>query len=279
MLFALASDLHSDRYADDQQIDWHRVKFWTKADILILAGDTADTLERTQAEVLKARQAFPCVIFVDGNHEHHGGVAVAEGMETMRRFAAGHAGIHYLDGGAGVVIGRTLVCGIAGWYDFRMLDGRYTPEQVREVWSHGRQDASRVTFGPAGSPEALADAQAAILAQRIRQAAADPEIGEIIVVTHTVPHRDGITLTGDDAWDITAATFGNSGLISIWTDCLDGGKLTVWCFGHTHFHHDFADSGVRFVCNPRGYPGEAGPAPYCVRLINSRTLVDYCDYC
>ena len=72
-------------------------------------------------------------------------------METLRQFAALNDGVHYLDGGAGVLVGHTLVCGVAGWH------------------AH----------------------QAAMLAWRIREAAADQAIGEIVVVTHAAPHPDG----------------------------------------------------------------------------------------
>src|SRR3954447_25949207 len=101
------------------------------------------SLERTKIEVLAAREAFDCVIFVDGKHEFQAGLPVPEGIETLRQFAEMNDGVHYLDGGAGVLIGHTLVCGVAGWH------------------AH----------------------QAAMLADRISEAAADQAIGEIVVVT------------------------------------------------------------------------------------------------
>ena len=61
-------------------------------------------------------------------------------------------------------------------------------------------------------------------------------------------------------------------MVPLWSDCLDGGKLTVWCFGHTRHPLDFTDSGVRFVCNPRGRPGKGDNIPYSVHLIDTSAL-------
>ena len=69
MKFALASDLYIDCYPDDEQIDWRLVRRWTGVDILVIGGNISAWLERTKLEVLAAREAFDCVIFVDGNHE------------------------------------------------------------------------------------------------------------------------------------------------------------------------------------------------------------------
>ena len=226
MKLALASDLHVDCYPDDQQIDWHLVRRWTGVDILVIGGNTSGSPEHTALEVLAAREAFDCVIFVDGTHEHRTGLPVPEGLETLRRFAAQHEGVHYLDGEAAVLAGHTLVCGISGWHA----------------------------------------EHAAILGERVREAAADQAIHEIVVVTHMAPHPDGLASAS------TGDMIGNTALVPIWSDCLDGGKLTVWCFGDAPHPLDFTDGGVRFVCNPRGYPRESDQTPYCVHLIDTSAL-------
>jgi hypothetical protein len=138
-----------------------------------------------------------------------------------------------LDGGVGVLIGHTLVCGVAGW--------------------HARQ--------------------ATMLAQRISGAAVDPTIGEIVIVTHAAPHPDGRAVSVDD--ETTAlpdGTMESANLAPIWSDCLDGGKLTVWCFGHAPHPMDFIDSGVRLVCNPRGHPCTGANGPYSIHLVDTSLL-------
>ena len=232
MKLALASDLYVDCYPDDQRIDWGLVRRWTGVDVLVIGGNISASPERTTLEVLAAREAFDCVIFVDGNHEHQTGLHNPEGQETLRRFAARNDGVHYLDGAAGVLVGHTLVCGVAGWQEH----------------------------------------QAANLARRVREAAADQSVGEIVVVTHAAPHPDGLVFTGDETAGGTSGALESAALVPIWSECLDGGKLTVWCFGHAPHPLDFTDSGVRFVCNPRGRPGKGATIPYSVHLIDTAAL-------
>ena len=101
MKLALVSDLYVDSYPDDQRIDWRLVRRWTGVDVLVIGGNISASPERTTLEVLAARAAFDCVIFVDGNHEHQTGLPVPDGQETLRRFAARNDGVHYLDSEAG----------------------------------------------------------------------------------------------------------------------------------------------------------------------------------
>ena len=67
MKLALASDLYVDSYPDDQQIDWPLVRRWTGVDILVIGGNISGSPARTKREVLAAREAFDCVIFVEGD--------------------------------------------------------------------------------------------------------------------------------------------------------------------------------------------------------------------
>jgi|tagenome__1003787_1003787.scaffolds.fasta_scaffold20650079_2 hypothetical protein len=232
MKLALASDLYIDCYPDDQRIDWRLARRWTGVDVLVIGGNISASPERAKREVLAARKAFDCVIFVDGNPEHQTGLPIPDGLETLRQFAARNDGVHYLNGEAGVRVGHTMVCGVAGWQEH----------------------------------------QAALLARRVREAAADQTVGEIVVVTHAAPHPDGLGFTGDETAGGTSGALASAALLPIWSECLDGGKLTVWCFGHAPHPLDFTDSGVRFVCNPRGRPGKGATTPYSVHLIDTAAL-------
>ena len=94
-----------------------------------------------------------------------------------------------------------------------------------------------------------------MLCDRISEAAADQAIGEIVVVTHAAPHPDGLVVSaGDDTAALTDGTVAGADLDPFGLIAVDGGKLTVRCFGHAPHFMDFTDSGVRFVCNPRGHP-------------------------
>jgi len=276
MKFTLVSDLHVDHYPDHQQIDWHVVRAWTGADILMIAGNTSDSLHRTMREILVARQAFRHVVFVDGLCEHHSGRQAPHGSDELQRFAERHDGIHYLGDGSGVVIDHTLVCGIAAWHNLHFGANLLQPQESQQGGPWDRHDVGGLALGTAVLADVSSTDRFGRLAQRVRDAAADQSIYEMVIVTDMVPHADANTFTGGHIWDLETETACTAALVPIWSDCLDGGKLTTWCFGHSRVGQDFTDNGVRFLSNPRGYPGETRDAPYTVRLIDASTLMDEC---
>jgi hypothetical protein len=275
MKFTLVSDLHVDHYPDNQQIDWHVVRTWTGADTLIIAGNTSDSLQYAMQEILVARQAFRRVVFVDGPCEHQGGHHVPHRGEELQRFAERHDGIHYIGNGPGVMIDHTLVCGIASWHSLPIGATSRQPEQNRRAqqpW--GRHDVDGMDCGYAVLPDMVSIHQFEPLAQRVSDAAVDQTIYEIVIVTNMIPHADAITFAGEHIQDLETEAACTAALVPIWSDCLDGGKLTTWCFGRSRDGQDFMDNGVRFISNPRGYPGETRDAPYTVRLIDTSTVMD-----
>lgn len=36
----------------------------------------------------------------------------------------------------------------------------------------------------------------------------------------------------------------------------DWENIKVWCYGHTHWRHEYKINNTKFYCNPLGYPGE-----------------------
>jgi hypothetical protein len=274
MKFTLVSDLHVDHYPDHQQINWHVVRAWTGADILMIAGNTSDSLHHTMQEILVARQAFRHVVFVDGPCEHHSGQQARHGSDELQRFAERHDGIHYLGDGPGVVIDHTLVCGCAGWHSLHIGANCRRPEQNWQGGAWDRHDADVLDLGTAVLADVSSTHGFERLAQRVRDAAADQSIYEIVIATNMVPHADAITFTGDHIWNLETEAACTAALVPIWSDCLDGGKLTTWCFGYSRVAQDFTDNGVRFISNPRGYPGDNRDSPYTVRLIDTSTVMD-----
>ncbi|WP_158044905.1 metallophosphoesterase [Skermanella pratensis] len=119
MKFALVSDLHVDHYPDSQQFDWHVVRRWIGTDTLVITGNVSDSPDHTMEEILLARQAFRCVIFVEGSCEHPNSYWTSAATEKFRQFAEQHDGIYYLGTGSGVMIESTLVCGMTGWSHLR----------------------------------------------------------------------------------------------------------------------------------------------------------------
>ena len=108
---------------------------------------------------------------------------------------------------------------------------------------------------------------AAFLNNAVKTCSDDPSIKRIVVVTHTVPHRDLAWMpTSNNVLEL--GTQGSSFLEEVKShDSND--KLKIWCFGHLHHAVDMTVDGVRYVSNPRGIPAHVGAQmiyyPKCIK--------------
>ena len=79
----------------------------------------------------------------------------------------------------------------------------------------------------------------------------------IIVLTHHAPTFDGTSNPRHGRPDLDGRSI-NLGSFAYCTNMeyLLGGRVRLWCHGHTHFNHDHIVAGTRIVANQRGYPGQ-----------------------
>ena len=205
MKFDLISDFHVEMnvmnkdtrtWKEDDPIfyAWDQDK---KSDVLVIAGDTSNSLEYTTWILRETLDHYNEVIFVDGNHEHYsnykdktGGTNVTSDMNYFRKLADDWS-ITYLDGERTKQIGSTLFIGANGWYDFTMAVGMHSHEQYR-AWQQGSNDPRCIRFGKKNKPAKLARRQADYMAQHVKEAQDNDEIEEIVVVTHTIPHMNSL---------------------------------------------------------------------------------------
>jgi hypothetical protein len=102
----------------------------------------------------------------------------------------------FLGGGRTHLLDGVLFVGASGWWDFQFCAPEKEPEDARahfrrvacdELWfdapDAGGRHADEVV-------EALAAADAAHVAEAVRAAQADAAIAAVVVMTHTVPHRN-----------------------------------------------------------------------------------------
>ena len=59
------------------------------------------------------------------------------------------------------------------------------------------------------------------------------EVKTVVVVTHTVPIREGLVWNTDERWNPQNASFVNSRMQTVIT-CAQNTKITTWCFGPSH---------------------------------------------
>lgn len=264
MLFDLISDFHTEmnvmnkdtsgwRDGDPQYYAWHH----SQAKVLVVAGDTANDVFATRDIISEASEYYEHVLFTDGNHEHYSNTlyhhTVKSSCRVLKKHFEGNHGVTYLNGKNTKRIGSTLFIGANGWYDFMMAFG-YSTQAQRDAWLNSSNDPRLIVFGK-DDPAALAARQSDMLMEHVKEAQDDNDIEEIVVVTHTVPHKKGVISDIAHPWYPLNGAYGNALMEKVrYAD--KARKIKVWCFGHTHFMYDFVEDGIRYVTNPRGYRGE-----------------------
>jgi len=268
MKFDQFSDFHVEHHnpytshpdwktGDPYLYPWHTEK---QSDILILNGDCSNSVKNTETVLLEAATYYENVLFTDGNHEHWCGITdpakfnVGNNIQAFRKISKTHANIHYLDGENEFISGDTLFIGACGWYDFNMAEGYTFSSQIAN-WKKTHPDYSESAFGKKTMPQHLAYKQATELSRQVLRAQENPDIKNIVVATHMVPHEKGLIQNRAHPWYHMNGAFGNSMMRWVWEADFKH-KINTWVFGHTHFTYDFMENGIRFVCNPRGYGGE-----------------------
>lgn len=276
----VASDLHVDAWlrsamADDTgkrqwegephnspfiHIDWE----WYKNEgsrILVIAGDTANTIDLTATVVRQAASVYEHVVFVDGNHEHYNGSGtVASNMDDLRASIAAIPNATYLDGTTSFKVDNLLIVGATGWYDWKAYEDQHISHATaKQAWYRFSNDSHVPAYGKLGNPEQIAILQSTQIAETVRTVADDDTVENILVVTHMSPRADLMEWKeGNVVWNTLTPSYVNTSLAHV-READSKNKITHWVYGHTHFRKTIELDGITYVNNARGYPRENDP--------------------
>jgi predicted phosphodiesterase len=227
MLIKVLSDTHLEHYLDR---DDFIKSLDSDVDVLVLAGDI-DSIDRIQDTLEAFSSKFTNVIFVPGNHEHYySSPARLEKLlaETENR----NPNLHCLRPSNRIAkINGQRFIGSTLWFS-------YDPSNIAH--ESKMNDFQRIDeFNPWVYEENK------IFQQFIRDNLNEDDI----LVTHHLPSDMCI----HPFWK---GSFLNRFFATDMTRELMSKKPKLCIFGHTHNAYDETVNGVRFVCNPRAYPGE-----------------------
>lgn len=243
MKFDLWSDFHVEK---NPEFDWDAWNPTSK--ILVLAGDTSDSVPKTLDVVKNALNRYDRVIFLEGNHEYYESHNVSETRLSLERSKPDRS--TYLWGPTYYAVDDVAFIGNMGWYSWD-YPGFGTVGQQAQRWMQNLNDVKYIQFGgddPDGAlPRDKAERHAREIHMRLGYMRKHHK--RIVVVTHTVPNMKGMVGPTHPLAPLNGCFF-NSFMVPVWMD--NELKPDIWCFGHTHFPQDFVQNDVRFVCNPRG---------------------------
>lgn len=255
MKIDVCSDLHIPKNAS---LKWESIKN-KDSEILIVAGDTSDSVFKTAEVLNRAADHYSRVIAVMGNHDFYDYASPTNGIEVLRSLtSSSHRIVEILGGNrvdTSIRLGKgkdLIVIGDTGWYDWKShIDSGTTVEQAKEMWMDYMMDPSHIDF-----EGELPDHFAAVQARNIKRAIADADgthsCSDIIVVTHMVPRKD---LTYEHPtnmiWNALTPSYVNTELSDL-SDVNTNGKVKYHIYGHTHMRSMKEINGITYLNNAFG---------------------------
>ena len=245
MKIVISSDLHCD--FSQPPINW------PEGDILVIAGDTANTIGDELKLLHKVSELYQHVITVDGNHTHYANrsqkrtieqtlVAIMDQLPPNVHLL-GHHNPHVECGGIHFV-------GCNGWYSFDMTGD---PVINRILWKQEINDCHKIGLDVISQipiwDRAVNDAE--LMREAINQITDDKPI---VAVTHTAPHRYMVKWAEDIFWNRLNSFYVNSHMQKVLEN--EGQRVSYWINGHTHHALELMVGQVSCISKPRGYPSE-----------------------
>jgi predicted phosphodiesterase len=264
MKFCLISDIHIDHHPLDYSCFNNLSK---DCNTLVVAGDISNDVFDASREIIKLKSYFKEVIWVMGNHDAYNlgfhktrlydrefsavwpyPRNVSEIYDHYARWSEAHD-VQFLHRSHVVMDGVQFV-GATGWHNFDAAPHLAFEDQV-QAWQDGMMDASHIRWNKDYSVDWRPVLQAALDdADYLREAVCANDTPKV-VVTHHIPHRDLVKVTGNPMWNLLNGSFLNTEL-----ETVRNTSMRVWCYGHTHFRDDRVIDHIRHVNNARGYPRE-----------------------
>jgi len=258
MHFDLISDLHIDFWPESEQIDFNGLGTSLLA---VVAGDISMDWQKSYDKLVELGQYYRHVIFVDGNHEH-----AEDRNNIMKNCADFYEKIRHLDNvtylhhRSSIILDDTAFIGCNGWWTFDYGQPEFSQE---ECWQRLLAESDDEMFQ--AEVMRCAELDAENLCMQVQIFNNDPRIRNIVIVTHTAPLQQ-FAFIPDHLAPYHKGRAGNSRMINALQYNLHN-KVRAWCFGHTHTRYDEVINDIRFVCHPRGRPGEKLQQVYYPKLI------------
>ena len=275
ILIDIVSDLHIDQWNTDldnkypcgQRSNYPYDFDNKKANILVVAGDTSDNINLSLDYLEQVSEKYDKILFIDGNHEHvHKYPNLYKTSEINEKVKARNSNkLVYLPENH-YIIDKTVFIGFCGWWDYNNKTESDKSINYFKKWipefteNESRKFINNVTNQSINEAEKLKES--------IDKYNNDPNINNIIIVTHTVPHDSYCSLDKNNNHEISTEL--NTKIRDL-IKSKNINKISHWIFGHTHAHYESQMNNIHFVCNPRGRPEDYNRNFYNLKTLNTNT--------
>ena len=249
----VCSDLHIDQWSnkytnkypcgEKKLISFEFKK--TNSEYLIVAGDISDTLNTSLNYLDKISEHYEKILFVDGNHEHVNIYPKLYSTKYINSLVEFNNKLVYL-ANKPYIIDQTVFIGCCGWWDYNNSDktsiekcSNYFDEWIPHFTKNDNDNFVNNVIEQSKK-------EYNYLNKNLEKFNNDPNIKNIVIITHTLPTQEFFDKDKDK---IELATEYNSKFENL----LKYDKISHWIFGHTHTEWQKINN-IEFICNPRGRP-------------------------
>ena len=258
MDFDLISDLHVDQWPDKKFL----FKGIGTSLTCVVAGDVSRNLATTRNFLYQLADSYNQVIFVDGNHEHKNDYSsIAKNCEWIENELNKKSNITYLWDST-CVFGSTAIVGTNGWWSFDYLEPTFSRLEQIDAFCELENVPENIAINI--WDEAIENSE--FLCNIIDEFNKTDLIEEIVVITHTLPHKNLITPPPNITSGMLTKLY-NSNLNEVFNVDINK-KISTWCFGHAHSEAvDKTIDNVRYISHPRGCPEDTLFPVYYPKLV------------
>lgn len=248
MKLQIVSDLHIDSYARQSHPLGHIPK--TDADIVLVAGDTANSDNGMMWLQEQAQHLGVPLITVAGNHEYFGEdilhfdykLATWDNFDTATQKGMRVLQCQYMD------IGNVRLLGCTLWTDYQYQANTETMEVAKRFMRDYKQIyAGDQMFSPEISMQIHAKHRKWLRQELITA----EQLGKKAIV---MSHHSISPLSVSEKYATLPSNAAFVSDLSAWM--FESWAPTLWIHGHTHEAFDYRINNTRVIVNPRAYPNE-----------------------
>ena len=242
MIIDYISDLHIDTWNITIETFIEKVFKNKKSDYLIIAGDTSSFIKNTKDFLKKLSPLYKSIFIVMGNHDLYQEIHKGKHYNTflkkyeLLKKELSFDNVVFLDGQL-ITIEDKVISGLSMWYsedyiqDKKLFERYWYSFMLDSRETSSFQDSFNFYENQVLKLEKIADNKIDLFCSHVKP------------------------LINDEYF---ADKYKHSSVNTFF--CFNGEKyiknIRHWIFGHTHDQKDFKHKGVRFLCNPLGYPNE-----------------------
>lgn len=257
----LISDLHIDQWSTEYKIKYpygivKDIPFHidNKSDILVVAGDISDDLNLSLKWMDEISHKYNKILFVDGNHEHVNAYPNLYDINHIHNSvkSLNNDKIIYLPNSE-YIIDDIVFIGYCGWWDYDNKQSLESAKTYFNKWIPNFTEKDNIQF--MNNVLNRAEYENKKIRELLKKYENDNSINKIILVTHSVGHKDFKVVSKSTDYN------------TMFND-IKSSKLKYWLFGHTHYQINHAVNNIQYICNPRGRPDDFNRIVYNTKTIN-----------